>query len=48
MIPLVVEAEELRIARGWVRDVLDEIGHPELKSTVITVGRDDRDARVRR
>ena len=38
MIPLVVEAEELRIARGWVREVLDEIGHPELKSTVITVG----------
>jgi phosphoenolpyruvate-protein kinase (PTS system EI component) len=38
MIPLVVEAEELRLARGWVREVLDEIGHPELKSTVITVG----------
>jgi phosphoenolpyruvate-protein kinase (PTS system EI component) len=38
MIPLVVEAEELRIARGWVRDVLDELGHPELKSTVVTVG----------
>jgi phosphoenolpyruvate-protein kinase (PTS system EI component) len=38
MIPLVVEAEELRIARGWVRNVLDEIGHPELKSSVITVG----------
>ena len=38
MIPLVVDAEELRIARGWVRDVLDEIGHPELKSTVVTVG----------
>ncbi len=38
MIPLVVEAEELRIARNWVRDVLDEIGHPELKSTVVTVG----------
>ncbi|HZB41940.1 MAG TPA: putative PEP-binding protein, partial [Ilumatobacter sp.] len=38
MIPLVIEAEELRIARGWVRDVLDEIGHPELKSSVITVG----------
>jgi phosphoenolpyruvate-protein kinase (PTS system EI component) len=38
MIPLVVEAEELRIARGWVRSVLDEIGHPELKSSVITVG----------
>jgi pyruvate,orthophosphate dikinase len=38
MIPLIVEAEELRIARGWVRDVLDEIGHPELKSSVITVG----------
>jgi phosphoenolpyruvate-protein kinase (PTS system EI component) len=38
MIPLVVDAEELRIARGWVRGVLDEIGHPELKSTVVTVG----------
>jgi pyruvate,orthophosphate dikinase len=38
MIPLVVDAEELRIARGWVCDVLDEIGHPELKSTVITIG----------
>jgi phosphoenolpyruvate-protein kinase (PTS system EI component) len=38
MIPLIVEAEELRIARGWVREVLDEIGHPELKSSVITVG----------
>jgi phosphoenolpyruvate-protein kinase (PTS system EI component) len=38
MIPLVVEAEELCLARGWVRDVLDEIGHPELKSSVITVG----------
>jgi phosphoenolpyruvate-protein kinase (PTS system EI component) len=38
MIPLVVDAEELRIARSWVRDVLDEIGHPELKSTVVTFG----------
>ncbi|MGA1050757.1 MAG: putative PEP-binding protein [Ilumatobacteraceae bacterium] len=38
MIPLVVDAEELRIARSWVIDVLDEIGHPELSSTVITVG----------
>jgi phosphoenolpyruvate-protein kinase (PTS system EI component) len=38
MIPLVVDPEELRIARSWVRDTLDEIGHPELKSTVVTVG----------
>jgi phosphoenolpyruvate-protein kinase (PTS system EI component) len=38
MIPLVVDPEELRIARGWVRDTLDEIGHTELKSTVVTVG----------
>ena len=38
MIPLVVDAEELRTARSWVREVLDEIGHPELRSTVITVG----------
>jgi phosphoenolpyruvate-protein kinase (PTS system EI component) len=38
MIPLVVDPEELRIARGWVHDTLDEIGHPELTSTVVTVG----------
>ena len=38
MIPLVVDAEELRTARSWVCDVLDEIGHPELRSTVVTVG----------
>ncbi len=38
MIPLVVDAEELRIARSWVRDALDEIGHPELTSTVVTFG----------
>ena len=38
MIPLVVDAHELCIARSWVRDVHDEIGHNELKSTVITVG----------
>ena len=38
MIPLVVDAEELRIARSWVREVLDEIGHPELTSAVVTVG----------
>jgi phosphoenolpyruvate-protein kinase (PTS system EI component) len=38
MIPLVIDPEELRIARGWVRETLDEIGHPELKSTVVTVG----------
>jgi phosphoenolpyruvate-protein kinase (PTS system EI component) len=38
MIPLVVDDDELRIARSWVRDVLDEIGHPELKSTVVTFG----------
>ncbi len=38
MIPLVVDAEELRIARSWVTAVLDEIGHPELASDVITVG----------
>lgn len=38
MIPLVIDPEELRIARGWVRDTLDEIGHPELRSTVVTVG----------
>lgn len=38
MIPLVVDPEELRIARSWVHDALDEIGHPELSSTVITVG----------
>ncbi|HEY3484570.1 MAG TPA: putative PEP-binding protein, partial [Ilumatobacteraceae bacterium] len=38
MIPLVVDAEELRIARSWVRDVLDEIGHPELRSSIVRVG----------
>jgi phosphoenolpyruvate-protein kinase (PTS system EI component) len=38
MIPLVVDPEELRLARSWVTDVLDEIGHPELGSDVITVG----------
>ncbi len=37
-IPLVVDAEELRIARSWVSGVLDEIGHPELSSNVITIG----------
>jgi len=38
MIPLVVTAEELRLARKWVTDVLDEIGHPELASDTVTVG----------
>jgi phosphoenolpyruvate-protein kinase (PTS system EI component) len=38
MIPLVVDAEELRIARSWVTGVLDELGHPELASDVVTVG----------
>ena len=38
MIPLVVDAEELRIARSWVTGVLDRIGHPELASNVVTVG----------
>ncbi len=38
MIPLVVDAEELRIARSWVTGVLDEIGHPELAADVVTVG----------
>jgi phosphoenolpyruvate-protein kinase (PTS system EI component) len=38
MVPLVVDAEELRIARTWVTGVLDEIGHPDLASDVVTVG----------
>ena len=38
MIPLVVDAEELRIARSWVTGMLDEIGHPDLASDVVTVG----------
>lgn len=38
MIPLVVDAEELRIARGWVAGVLDQIGHPEIGSDTISVG----------
>ena len=38
MIPLVVDTDELRIARSWVAAVLDEAGHPELASDVVTVG----------
>jgi phosphoenolpyruvate-protein kinase (PTS system EI component) len=38
MIPLVVDAEELRIVRSWVAEVLDDLGHPELSSSVITIG----------
>ena len=38
MIPLVVDAEELRIARRGITTVLDQIGHPELASNVITIG----------
>ncbi|MDJ0767600.1 MAG: PEP-utilizing enzyme [Ilumatobacter sp.] len=38
MIPLVVDAEELRIARSWVTGLLDELGHPELAVGVVTVG----------
>ena len=38
MIPLVVDAEELRLARSWVTGVLDQIGHPALASNVVTVG----------
>ncbi|MCP3939149.1 MAG: pyruvate, phosphate dikinase [Actinomycetia bacterium] len=38
MIPLVVDAEELRVARSWVDGVLNKIGHPELAAGVITVG----------
>ncbi len=38
MIPLVVDAEELRLVRRGVTDVLDEIGHPELAADVVTVG----------
>lgn len=38
MIPLVVGAEEVRMARRWVADVLDEIGHPALASDVVRVG----------
>jgi len=38
MIPLVVDAEELRMSRRGVTEVLDEIGHPELAADVITVG----------
>jgi phosphoenolpyruvate-protein kinase (PTS system EI component) len=38
MIPLVVDAEELRIARTGITAVLDRIGHPELASNVITIG----------
>lgn len=38
MIPLVVDADELRIARSWVAAELDAAGHPELASDVVTVG----------
>ncbi len=38
MIPLVADAEELRRARARVRAVLDEIGHPELSASTVTVG----------
>jgi phosphoenolpyruvate-protein kinase (PTS system EI component) len=38
MIPLIVDAEELRIARSWVTSVLVELGHPELAADVVTVG----------
>ncbi len=38
MIPLVVDATELRIARRWVTGVLDEIDHPELASNIVTIG----------
>jgi hypothetical protein len=38
MIPLVVDAEELRIARRGITTVLDQIGHPELASSNVTIG----------
>ncbi len=38
MIPLVVDAEELRRARGRIVSILDEIGHPELSASTISVG----------
>jgi hypothetical protein len=38
MIPLVVDAQEMRIARAGVTAVLDRIGHPELTSNIITIG----------
>ena len=38
MIPLVVDAEELRLVRRGITDLLDEIGHPELAADVVTIG----------
>ncbi|MEZ5375095.1 MAG: putative PEP-binding protein [Acidimicrobiales bacterium] len=38
MIPLVVDAEELRITRKWVCEVLDELGFGDLSSEAVTVG----------
>jgi phosphoenolpyruvate-protein kinase (PTS system EI component) len=38
MIPLVVDAEELRVARGLIEETLDEIGHPELARGIVTIG----------
>ncbi|MFV0526473.1 MAG: putative PEP-binding protein, partial [Acidimicrobiales bacterium] len=38
MIPLVAITAELVKARDFIHDVLDEIGHPDLSSTTLTVG----------
>jgi phosphoenolpyruvate-protein kinase (PTS system EI component) len=38
MIPLVIDAAELRIARQWVIKVLDDIKHPELAAGIVIVG----------
>lgn len=38
MIPLVINEQELAIARKWVTDTLEEAGHPELRDREIPIG----------
>ena len=38
MIPLVINERELAIARQWVVDALEELGHPELTCETILIG----------
>jgi len=38
MVPLVVDAAEMQLMRGWIVDVLDDVGRPELADGAITIG----------
>ncbi|MEZ5217154.1 MAG: putative PEP-binding protein [Ilumatobacteraceae bacterium] len=38
MIPLVVSAAEMKMARGWVTDALDEIGLAEMAADAVSIG----------